>query len=186
MRIVRARPADLDIRLAPGTSVATILRRVQDRGRSWSGPPRHLGDIIEGLLEAYIVAEREDNPRGMGEAINGVLRVMHRCLTCRSQIMEPRKGLYCGPGCSPPRGFVGARVHLISLMKDQDYLCGLCGMPLPPAMSKIHVDHIRPRSKGGTDDYDNLQATHERCNRKKGNKWDGRIIHGTANEEAAA
>ena len=34
----------------------------------------------------------------------------------------------------------------------------------------LSVDHITPRSKGGTSSFDNLQPAHKRCNQKKGNK----------------
>ncbi len=33
------------------------------------------------------------------------------------------------------------------------------------------IDHIKPVSKGGTDDLDNLQALHWKNNRHKGNNW---------------
>jgi 5-methylcytosine-specific restriction endonuclease McrA len=32
-------------------------------------------------------------------------------------------------------------------------------------------DHIRPRSRGGSDDEGNLQLAHAHCNRAKANKW---------------
>lgn len=37
-------------------------------------------------------------------------------------------------------------------------------------MGDVTLDHIVPLSKGGEDSYDNTQATHYRCNKKKGNK----------------
>jgi 5-methylcytosine-specific restriction endonuclease McrA len=32
------------------------------------------------------------------------------------------------------------------------------------------IDHIFPKSKGGTDNLNNLQFTHKRCNSIKGDK----------------
>ena len=32
------------------------------------------------------------------------------------------------------------------------------------------IDHVIPRSKGGTDRPDNLQLAHARCNKIKGNR----------------
>ena len=48
--------------------------------------------------------------------------------------------------------------------------CALCG-----ATSKerrIEVDHVLPRSKGGSNDIENLQALCDECNRGKSNKDD--------------
>ena len=39
------------------------------------------------------------------------------------------------------------------------YVCWLCGLP-----GADSVDHVIPRSRGGTDDDDNLRAAHLRCN----------------------
>jgi hypothetical protein len=36
---------------------------------------------------------------------------------------------------------------------------------------ELTVDHIRPVSKGGTDDFSNLQILCKKCNSKKGAKW---------------
>ena len=44
--------------------------------------------------------------------------------------------------------------------------CGICKKRLTPP---IQIDHIVPISKGGTHTYDNLQASHAICNRRKYN-----------------
>ena len=50
-------------------------------------------------------------------------------------------------------------------------LCGLCGRSLPPSIGPgVHVDHIVPRCKCGSDDPNNLQAVHAACNLRKGSK----------------
>jgi hypothetical protein len=45
-------------------------------------------------------------------------------------------------------------------------ICQLCGEPIPSG--DMHVDHIRPVALGGTDHVSNLQASHSRCNLRKG------------------
>jgi 5-methylcytosine-specific restriction endonuclease McrA len=51
-------------------------------------------------------------------------------------------------------------------------VCGICGQPIdksikyPDPMSPT-VDHIIPCAKGGSDDLDNLQLAHRKCNRMK-------------------
>lgn len=62
----------------------------------------------------------------------------------------------------------GIRTHLPTLVAQQGGLCGICGKPLPVELDEIHVDHIRPRSRGGTDAVGNLQAAHAHCNQSKG------------------
>ena len=65
------------------------------------------------------------------------------------------------------------RRHLDWLLRKQHGICGICYEPLPypPTGDVVHVDHIIPRSLGGSDSRENLQATHANCNLAKG---DGR------------
>ena len=57
------------------------------------------------------------------------------------------------------------------ILKMHDYCCVYCGSPA------TSVDHIIPRSKGGTDYPDNLVAACSRCNYSKGDKiWIIRFI----------
>jgi ATP adenylyltransferase len=48
--------------------------------------------------------------------------------------------------------------------------CALCGITTKEAV--LHVDHIIPRSRGGTNDLANLQALCAQCNQAKSNKDD--------------
>lgn len=48
--------------------------------------------------------------------------------------------------------------------------CGICGTGIPSNKGKLTIDHIIPRSKGGSSKLFNLQPAHSTCNRKKGNK----------------
>lgn len=83
------------------------------------------------------------------------------------------------------------------LVNSSDGICPLCKKHLDLKMYKLYIrlkklernnkkksyrgmrkkidlsiDHIIPKSKGGTWDYKNLQLTHKRCNSLKGNKLD--------------
>jgi len=49
-----------------------------------------------------------------------------------------------------------------ALVLARDGKCVMCGVTAKDAV--LHVDHIIPRSKGGTNDIDNLQALCARCN----------------------
>ncbi len=54
------------------------------------------------------------------------------------------------------------------VLKAANGKCVLCGASAATAV--LHVDHIVPRSKGGTNDLDNLQCLCEQCNLGKSNK----------------
>jgi hypothetical protein len=56
------------------------------------------------------------------------------------------------------------RVRFQVLQRD-GFTCRYCGRR-PPEV-KLHVDHIVPRAKGGSDHHDNLQAACDTCNRGK-------------------
>lgn len=49
-------------------------------------------------------------------------------------------------------------------------LCGICGKPAD--YKTFTLDHVIPKSKGGSNKISNLQAAHLYCNWKKGNKYE--------------
>ena len=56
----------------------------------------------------------------------------------------------------------------IKLTAKQGGFCGLCGRNLSE-VNEVHIDHIVPKSIGGGDTEDNLQAVCAPCNLRKGN-----------------
>lgn len=63
--------------------------------------------------------------------------------------------------------------HLSAVLARDNHVCGLCGFPVAVNRKFPHplspsLDHILPRSKGGSDDPANLQAAHLVCNISKG------------------
>lgn len=56
---------------------------------------------------------------------------------------------------------------LKELIKRQKGLCGICGKPVTAANSNI--DHIVPKSRGGSGLDFNLRAAHKECNSDKAN-----------------
>lgn len=50
-----------------------------------------------------------------------------------------------------------------TIFKRDGYKCRRCGSP-----EQLSVDHIIPKSKGGTDDQHNLQTLCHSCNSRKG------------------
>lgn len=61
----------------------------------------------------------------------------------------------------------GARVVV---MRRDTYMCQHCGFR---TRDLAEVDHVVPRSHGGTDDLDNLQVLCRPCNRRKGSRFVG-------------
>ena len=54
-------------------------------------------------------------------------------------------------------------------------VCWLCGQPIDLTASRMSpggfsVDHVVPRSKGGTHDLANLRPAHRRCNTRRQDK----------------
>lgn len=44
-------------------------------------------------------------------------------------------------------------------------ICAICGQPL--SINNFNIDHWKPINQGGTNEPDNLRATHKSCNRLK-------------------
>ena len=53
-----------------------------------------------------------------------------------------------------------------------NYRCRICGKG--DKDYDLQIDHIKPVSKGGTNDMSNLQTLCEDCNKEKGNKYKGK------------
>jgi ATP adenylyltransferase len=56
------------------------------------------------------------------------------------------------------------------VLKESGGRCALCG--ITKKERPLDVDHIKPKSKGGKNVYENLQVLCSKCNRSKGNKDD--------------
>lgn len=79
------------------------------------------------------------------------------------------------------KGVGGARwrVRLVRLLVERDGdCCYLCGLTIDTTLKAgprgdeegPSIDHVVPRSRGGTDDLVNLRLTHWKCNRDKGTR----------------
>jgi hypothetical protein len=54
------------------------------------------------------------------------------------------------------------------VIRRDGYVCALCGGKVAP--DELDIDHVVPRSKGGSDEPENLQVAHRLCNQRKGNR----------------
>ena len=79
--------------------------------------------------------------------------------------------------CDQCAGGVQLRTFVPMLVSTKGTDCGICSNPIdmglkyPNPMSRA-VDHIFPKSLGGTEDMDNLQLAHLSCNIRKSNRLD--------------
>lgn len=53
-----------------------------------------------------------------------------------------------------------------AVMLRDAYVCQYCGVA--PGRQRLTVDHVVPRSRGGSHDWDNLVTACTRCNQRKG------------------
>jgi hypothetical protein len=56
-----------------------------------------------------------------------------------------------------------------TVRKRANYLCEYCHSPEKISTSRFTIDHIKPRSLGGTDNLDNLALACSRCNQRRYN-----------------
>jgi 5-methylcytosine-specific restriction endonuclease McrA len=56
------------------------------------------------------------------------------------------------------------------LIAEHGMVCVLCGKPIE-SENELTIDHIIPRSLGGSTTYGNCQLSHKLCNLRKGNKY---------------
>lgn len=82
--------------------------------------------------------------------------------TTRSRIAAPQVIVFKKYGARPPRKLTFTRPNLY---KRDDHTCQYCGDPLPP--SRLTVEHIMPRSRGGPTSWENCVAACEDCNSRK-------------------
>ena len=139
-RIIKASSNPGDMVLDPFCGCATALVAANRLGRQWAG-------IDLSALAIKLVKQRiiEDN------------------------------SLWAGPVAldTPPRrtdlgDLPNYRTHRHRLYGEQEGVCVGCDTHFP--FRVMDVDHILPRSKGGTDHPDNLQLLCSGCNRSKGGK----------------
>jgi 5-methylcytosine-specific restriction endonuclease McrA len=58
------------------------------------------------------------------------------------------------------------------LIERDGLVCGICFERLTEKTATI--DHIRPKSLGGTNELENLRLAHRSCNGSRSNGYDGR------------
>ena len=65
------------------------------------------------------------------------------------------------------------RPHLLKMMRVQSFICPVCLETMSPDLDEepVHVHHLIPKHKGGTDTYENLLVCHAECHRNAHKKY---------------
>ncbi|MFW6296409.1 MAG: HNH endonuclease [Halothece sp.] len=71
-----------------------------------------------------------------------------------------------------PRIPIPPAVRTYVFSRDR-YQCQSCGQT--HLETKLHIDHIIPLAKGGSNDISNLQTLCQRCNQRKKDNFDSRF-----------
>ena len=129
--------------LDPFCGCATALVAADRLGRKWAGIDLSLLAIK--LVKERIVVDPAANPLWAGTIA----------------LDTPPKGTDLG-------NLPNYRTHRHRLYGEQEGVCVGCNTHFP--FRVMDVDHVLPRSKGGTDHPDNLQLLCSGCNRSKGGK----------------
>lgn len=158
-----------------------------DLGKVWINSRKLRAPIWDCTVAAFAredILQKEKAIRGNAPAIRiGLLDLMqtHPAFTdsLRSSAISTRVHLFATEILSivgdldlvePSRVTFQMRKDLIKSAKKDCKPCSLCGQPLSPYEEHLHIDHIHPRSKGGTNDLHNLQVVHKTCNLRKSDK----------------
>lgn len=79
------------------------------------------------------------------------------------------------PGKLPPPSLQNLGVRQMYARRD-NWICALCGLPIAgPSFDdavNLSIDHVIHESKGGTDYPSNVRATHQNCNKSRGDRSD--------------
>ena len=137
-RIIKASSSPGDVVFDPFCGCATTLVAAERLQRSWIG-------IDISPKAAELVLDRIKGEQGLFQEI----------------IARDDYPKRTDMGDTPP-----ARTHKHTLFGLQEGLCGGCGIFFP--FRNLTIDHKIPRSKGGTDHFDNLWLLCGACNSTKG------------------
>lgn len=157
-RIIRASSNDGDVVLDPFCGCATSLIAAEKLERQWLGI-----DLSPKAVE--LVHDRLKGEMSIGP-------MYHSMVTARTDI--PRRTDLDKP--------INYRRNRHVLFGRQEGRCNGCKLEFP--FKNMTVDHVIPKSKGGTDHLENLQLLCNYCNSLKGNRTQEYLLAELAKRQA--
>lgn len=130
-------------------------------------------------MRCIVIPETPTPPRSPARKIEPLRPI---CSWCGEHEVPKGKRSYCSKTCSGRAAHHAQRAReqrfsirddvRLAIYKRDDYVCYLCGEPcdLAADYNADHapsLDHVLPRSAGGSDDVWNLRTAHRICNTRK-------------------
>lgn len=155
---------------------AIRCHNLSTRGIDPSAPPR---PKRRRKSEVRKRAERRAAKAARGTSGGNLVWIQGRCLVCEEHF-PPSPGLasrYCSPDCRAVSrrrsSWVGYAARLAVYERDE-WTCQICNESVDRSADHLDdwaptLDHIVPRSLGGSDDVENLRLAHRWCNSARGN-----------------
>ena len=156
-RIIEVSSNPEDMVLDPFCGCATTLIAAHLLGRQWAGidqSPEAVDMVLDRLTKEALDTDRQKQKTIKSKKLKREVHVRKRPPK-RTDLAEDAK----------PR-HVGYKKHKNALYGDQEGVCNGCELFF--YIQNFDVDHVVPRSKGGGDEYENLQLLCASCNSIKG------------------
>ena len=161
-------------------SVRQIAQQFAERDEAlieyYSKITKEMPGRVLGKNHGIVAPMRDDRNRIMGYHLNGYSYLTpdqraHLLAACQEKYEEylDARGRKIYQHRRMSRRYISGTLKY-EVMKRARYRCELCGVSA--AEVALEVDHIQPRSLGGSDDLNNLQALCYRCNARKSNRDD--------------
>ena len=141
-RIIKASSNEGDLVLDPFCGCATACIAAERLNRQWVG-------IDISPMAAMMVEKRAREELGM---LGGIQTIRRTDIPIRTDVAD----------------IPNYRTQKHTLFGAQEGICNGCKIPFP--FRNLTIDHIVPKSKGGTDHIENLQLLCSACNSMKGTK----------------
>ena len=166
-RIIKASSHEGDIVFDPFCGCATTMVAAENLNRQWVGCD--ISAMARLLVEDRLSTIATTAKKSSQGETTAKLRIPINGSNTPPTRTDDGKGVEYPAVAPPPEEKpTPYREHKNRLYGEQDGVCKACCHRL--SKRDLEVDHIVPKSKGGSDEYDNLQLLCRPCNSNKGSK----------------